>query len=235
MPVPYTRDDARASSARSMPRGWAEDTGVGLRGRGTRAGTPARCALRDEGDGRAELAFGVAPVGARHRARWSAACGCCSSGASTERGARRGHLAGPRRQLGARAGWPGGSGFSFDGHRAPVAAAARRAARRLGRHAAGAASPREPRTTWLDLPGARGRRVRLRPWRADDAARIVEACRDERTAHWLGRMPGPYTRGRRRGLPQDRREVLAHGQRGRLGGRGRRERRRWSARSRCST
>ncbi len=33
----------------------------------------------------------------------------------------------------------------------------------------------------------------LRPWRDEDAPRVVEACRDERTAWWLGTMPSPYT------------------------------------------
>ena len=35
--------------------------------------------------------------------------------------------------------------------------------------------------------------VRLRPWRITDESRIVQGCSDPRTAHWLGRMPRPYT------------------------------------------
>ncbi len=38
-----------------------------------------------------------------------------------------------------------------------------------------------------------GTRVRLRPWRDDDASRIVEGCRDERSKHWLAGLPDPYT------------------------------------------
>jgi RimJ/RimL family protein N-acetyltransferase len=38
-----------------------------------------------------------------------------------------------------------------------------------------------------------GRRVRLRQWRHTDADRIVEACSDGRTRHWLGSLPSPYT------------------------------------------
>lgn len=40
-----------------------------------------------------------------------------------------------------------------------------------------------------------GGRVRLRPWRAADAPRVVEACRDARTRHWLAALPSPYTSG----------------------------------------
>jgi RimJ/RimL family protein N-acetyltransferase len=36
--------------------------------------------------------------------------------------------------------------------------------------------------------------VRLRVWRHTDAARVVQACSDERTQHWLaGSLPSPYT------------------------------------------
>ncbi|MEP6649679.1 MAG: GNAT family N-acetyltransferase [Lapillicoccus sp.] len=38
-----------------------------------------------------------------------------------------------------------------------------------------------------------GGRVRLRPWRDDDAERVVEGCTDERSRHWLAGLPQPYT------------------------------------------
>ena len=38
-----------------------------------------------------------------------------------------------------------------------------------------------------------GDRVRLRPWRDDDAERVVEACTDPRSMHWLSGLPNPYT------------------------------------------
>ncbi len=52
--------------------------------------------------------------------------------------------------------------------------------------------PREPPTTWLVPPRLEGGRVRLRPFADGDVPRIVEACSDERTRHWLGRLPEPY-------------------------------------------
>ncbi len=35
--------------------------------------------------------------------------------------------------------------------------------------------------------------VRLRPWREEDAARVVQACVDPQTRYWLAGMPQPYT------------------------------------------
>ncbi len=50
-----------------------------------------------------------------------------------------------------------------------------------------------PRTTWWDVPVLEGQRVRLRPYLDDDVPRIVEACSDPRTRHWLPTLPDPYT------------------------------------------
>jgi RimJ/RimL family protein N-acetyltransferase len=53
---------------------------------------------------------------------------------------------------------------------------------------------RSPRTTWLDVPTIEGETVRLRLHRADDLDRMHEGATDPRTVHWLGRMPHPYSR-----------------------------------------
>lgn len=52
--------------------------------------------------------------------------------------------------------------------------------------------PREPATTWLEPRVLEGGGVRLRPFSERDVPRIVEACNDERTRWWLGRLPTPY-------------------------------------------
>ncbi len=57
-----------------------------------------------------------------------------------------------------------------------------------------AGEPARAPAPWLDVPRLSGERVVLRPCRDDDAPRIVEACADERTAHWLCGLPSPYTR-----------------------------------------
>jgi ribosomal-protein-alanine N-acetyltransferase len=51
----------------------------------------------------------------------------------------------------------------------------------------------EPTTRWLATPVLPGDRVTLRPFRDDDIPRIVEACSDPRTKHWLAGLPLPYT------------------------------------------
>ncbi len=45
----------------------------------------------------------------------------------------------------------------------------------------------------VDEVTLQGDRVRLRPWRDDDAERVVEACTDPRSLHWLSGLPNPYT------------------------------------------
>lgn len=54
--------------------------------------------------------------------------------------------------------------------------------------------PRAPRSPWLDVPVVAGDGVVLRPFRRDDAARLVEGSADPQTQHWLAflpRDPGP--------------------------------------------
>ena len=51
----------------------------------------------------------------------------------------------------------------------------------------------KPVTRWLEPAVINGDAVVLRPFRASDASRIVEACSDERSRHWLAGLPSPYT------------------------------------------
>ncbi|WP_232663307.1 GNAT family N-acetyltransferase [Pseudonocardia sp. TRM90224] len=53
--------------------------------------------------------------------------------------------------------------------------------------------PQEPRTTWRRPPVLKGKRVVLREQTLADIPRIVEACSDPRTRHWLTALPSPYT------------------------------------------
>lgn len=50
-----------------------------------------------------------------------------------------------------------------------------------------------PRTRWWPVPELVGERVRLRPHTEADLPRIVEACSDPRTRHWMPTLPHPYT------------------------------------------
>jgi [ribosomal protein S5]-alanine N-acetyltransferase len=53
--------------------------------------------------------------------------------------------------------------------------------------------PRVPQQ-WLHPVELQSGGIRLRAFRASDVDRIVEACSDPRTAHWLVSMPRPYQR-----------------------------------------
>lgn len=57
-----------------------------------------------------------------------------------------------------------------------------------------------PRTTWWPAPVLTGSRVRLRPHTGADVPRMVEACSDARTRHWLPTLPHPYTEDTARGF-----------------------------------
>jgi RimJ/RimL family protein N-acetyltransferase len=63
--------------------------------------------------------------------------------------------------------------------------------------------PLEPASVWLTAHVLHGGSVRLRPYRQADVPRIVEACSDPLTRHWLSRLPAPYT-------PDDARAHLEH-------------------------
>jgi [ribosomal protein S5]-alanine N-acetyltransferase len=83
-------------------------------------------------------------------------------------------------------------GFTFEGTR-------RLAVRRPDRLANGwfasliAGEEMTPRTTWWPVPELVGERMRLRPHTDADLPRIVEACSDPRSRHWLPTLPHPYT------------------------------------------
>ena len=51
----------------------------------------------------------------------------------------------------------------------------------------------KPVTRWLEPAVIRGNAAVLRPLRRSDAARIVEACSDDRSRYWLAGLPSPYT------------------------------------------
>ena len=60
VPIPYSMDDAHKYVGETMPRGWADDSdwGFAIEADGRYAGSVS---LRNEGDGRAELAYGSHP------------------------------------------------------------------------------------------------------------------------------------------------------------------------------
>ena len=193
VPVPYTLEHARGFVGERVPAAWAEGHAVFAVEARDDDGTPRFCGtveLRDEGDGRAEVAYGAHPWargrGIVHRAlelllRWG----------FEQRGLRTviwwaeaGNWASRKTA------WR--LGFSCDG----TLGAWLPQRGELGDAWVGvlhADDPREPRHDWLTVPRLQGERVVLRPFRDSDAARVVEACDDERTSYWFHRMARPYT------------------------------------------
>jgi RimJ/RimL family protein N-acetyltransferase len=210
VPIPYTRAQAEQFVTEAIPAGWAGGRWA-FAVEALDAGTPRFCGtveLRREADGRAEIAYGAHP--------WARGRGVMI------------------RALTRLLDW----GFDVQGLRTVVwwanvgNWASRRTAWRLGFSCVGAVrgylpqrgelldgwvgtlhagEPRSPRTEWLGVPVLDGRHVRLRPFTDRDVRRIVEACSDDRTAHWVAQVPRPYTATDAHAWLEDRREHLATG------------------------
>jgi len=192
VPVPYSLADARSFVTGHAASAWASGTWMFAVEVEDKSG-PRFCGtveLRDEGCHRAEIAYGAHPW-ARGKGIVVRALDLLLAWGFEEREletviwwANRGNWASRRTA------WR--LGFSCDG-------TLERWLPQRGElldawvgvlHAGQRRAPRHP---WLEAPRITGETVTLRPFRPADAARIVEACRDERTAYWLGQMPSPYT------------------------------------------
>lgn len=191
VPVPYGREDAARFVRHAMPGGWAGDQewafAVELEGRF--GGTVS---LRNEGERRAEIAYGSHPD-ARGTGAVERACRLLLEWGYAERDlhtvswwANRGNFA--SRKLAWRLGfdiqrdavraWLPQRGELVDGWRGVLLAS----------------DPRTPRHPWYDAPLLQRDDVVLRPVRVADLDRIVEACTDPVTRRWIGSIPQPLTR-----------------------------------------
>jgi len=74
-----------------------------------------------------------------------------------------------------------------------------------------AADERRPRSPWLEVPRIDAGPLGLRRLDEGDVPRIVEACSEERTAYWLTQMPSPYTETAARSWIEEVRELCATG------------------------
>jgi RimJ/RimL family protein N-acetyltransferase len=189
VPLPYSLQDGRSFVTEIMPAGWVDQKNLGFAVEvdGRYAGTVE---LRDEGEGRFEVAFGSHPW-IRGTGAMTRAVRLLVDWGFDDRDARvvvwRANVGNwPSRKLAWRL------GFSFEGTiRASLPQRGELRDGWVGTLLAG--DPREPRGRWLETSTIEGDGIRLRPWRASDVPRIVEACSDERTHFWLGQMPDPYT------------------------------------------
>jgi RimJ/RimL family protein N-acetyltransferase len=212
VPQGYTLDDAVGFVTGRVPAAWAAGTWMFAVEARDEDGTPRFCGtveLRDEGDGRAEVAFGSHPW-ARGRGIMTRAVRLLLDWGFDEQGlqtvvwwANRGNWA--SRRLAWRL------GFSFDG---TVAGWLPQRGQLLdgwvGTLRAG--DPRTPRRRWLESPTLYGERVVLRAHEQRDVVRLQEAGGDPGTQHWLQHFPAPYTAADAQRYLDTRWELEATGQ-----------------------
>jgi RimJ/RimL family protein N-acetyltransferase len=208
VPVPYDVVDAEQFVNELVPGWWGAGTewAFAVEVGGEFGGTVS---LRDEGNGRVEVAFGGHPAvrgtGAMERAlRLLLEWGFAEQGATTV--VWRAFVGNwPSRRLAWRL------GFTLEGtlrRYLPQRGALRDAwVGTLLRD-----DPREPRTTWLEVPELEGDGFRLRRVRESDAPRIHEGTAEPTTQRWLGHKPAPYTLDDADAYIQRRYELAASGE-----------------------
>jgi len=213
VPVPYTRDDARTFLRHIIPGGWETEREWGFVVEAPDNGVPrfaGTLSLRNEGDRRAEVAYGSHPW-ARGRGVMERALRMLLDWGFAERDlqtviwlAQRGNWS--SRRLAWRL------GFSADGtlrdwlpQRGSLMDAWA-GTLRLGEEMT-------PRSPWLESPRITGRGVVLRSMRESDLPRIVESRSDAETQHWLQtqRDEGPHSLESHAGYLDARLEDAANG------------------------
>ncbi|MDO9378847.1 MAG: GNAT family N-acetyltransferase [Nocardioidaceae bacterium] len=195
VPLGYDREMALGWVADGVGEGWRDGTEHLFAIESTHPDGVRRfsgsLSLRDEGDARAEVAFGLHPD-ARGRGVMATALDLLLDHGFDALGLRTvvwwaeaGNVASRR------VAWR--SGFTFAG-------TMRRWLDHRGTHVdAWVATlhrddPRRPVTAWLEAGDLTTARFRLRELRETDADRVVEGCSDPRTQHWLNFLPAPFTR-----------------------------------------
>jgi RimJ/RimL family protein N-acetyltransferase len=193
VPLGYTRDDALDFLTRLIPEGWRAGSAhtfvVDLTGDDGVPRFAGTISLRDEGERRAEVAYGAHPR-ARGRGAMVTAVRLLLEWGFAELGLRTvvwwansGNWA--SRKLAWRLGftiggellqWLPQRGELLDGW--------------VGTLRAGDAM--EPRHPWYDVPRLEGRSVMMRRHRDADVDRIVEGAADPVLKRWLGQFPQPY-------------------------------------------
>ena len=195
VPVPASDETSRRFATELVPKGWREGTEWQFAVEAPDdSGTPrfaGSVSLRDEGDRRAEVAYGAHPW-ARGRGLVHRALDLLLDWGFGERRletviwwAHEGNWASRR------VAWR--LGFTVLDGVVPAWLEQRGELRDSWVGALRASDERTPRTRWLDVPRVVGQKVVLRPHEPRDAGRVREACSDDRTAYWLADLPRPYT------------------------------------------
>ncbi|WP_310964495.1 GNAT family N-acetyltransferase [Nocardioides terrisoli] len=212
VPTSYTLDDARRFVRHAMPGGWATDQewGFAVEYDGRYAGTISlRPHHGGEGEARAEVAYGSHPdvrgTGAMERAlRLLLEWGFSEKGLHTVIWwANEGNWA--SRRLAWRVGFDIVPGVvrRWLPHRGELRDAW------VGTLLSD--DDRKPRGPWLDTPVLRLDGLTMRAPEDRDVPRIVEACSDPVSRHWLRHMPDPYGPADARAWIESRRAGAARG------------------------
>lgn len=194
VPVPYERSDAERFVGERVPQGWRDETAYEFAIEAPDDSGQARFAgnvgLSCEEASAAEIGFLLHPW-ARGRGLMTHVVRLIVDWGFADRGLTVVHW---RAHVGnwasRRVAWA--SGFAIEG-------TVRRSLAQRGELHDGwvgsllPADPGKPVTRWLEPAVIRGKTAVLRPLRRSDAPRIVEACSDERSRHWLAGLPSPYT------------------------------------------
>jgi RimJ/RimL family protein N-acetyltransferase len=199
VPHPSTLETAREFATRIIPEGWHTDREWAFAVEAPDDdGTPrfvGTVSLRNEREGRAEIAYGAHPW-ARGRGYVVRALELLLDWGFREKDLRtviwwanKGNWA--SRKVAWRL------GFSFDGT-VRQWLTQRGELRDAWVGSLLSTDARQPRSRWLEVP-----RIHV--------PRIVEACSDETTAHWLTQMPAPYTPAHARDWLEEVREAIATG------------------------
>lgn len=188
VPVPFGLGDAIQFVHEIAPGAWADGSQWILAVEGP-DGYVGNVALRDEGRGRAEIAYGAHPA-ARGRGLMEAGLRLLLEwGFTTQRVETVIWRADVGNWASRKLAWR--LGFHLDGVlRGSQWSRGRLVDAWVGTLLAGDA--RTPSGRWLSAPVLGDDDVTLRPLRDDDVPRIVEACADARTQQWLGRLPSPF-------------------------------------------
>ena len=191
IPVPHTRAMSEQFALEHVPRGWDEGTARGWAIETTEGGGARYAGNVDvRGGVVADLGFALHPW-ARGRGVMARAVRLALDWSFTEGSTEAIHW---RSQVGNEASLrvAHACGFRLHGtvpgllHERGVVHDAWTASLSFG-------EPPLARTRWADAPVLETARVLLRPLRHDDAPRVVEACSDPVTRHWLAGLPTPYT------------------------------------------
>jgi RimJ/RimL family protein N-acetyltransferase len=192
VPHPYTRAQAEQWTTEHVPAMWRDGTGFGWAVEAHDDGRPrfaGNLDIRAAPGGVPDIGYVLAPW-ARGRGIMARAVRLGTAHAFS-RGLPVVHWA---THAGNLASWrvAHACGFTFHGER-PMSVPHRGELRDGWWASLRAGDAPAPRTTWWPVPELVGERVRLRAHTGADLPRIVEACSDARTRHWLVGLPAPYT------------------------------------------